>query len=123
VEAKFSAIALLALLNRVPKHQELNAVPCYTRLRNFRSLRRKFQFLEGLMKCRVPAALVVCALCALFLLSVVTPAYAYTDPNAVGLASQIITPLLIMLSAAAAFLRKQIAAGFSALSRRLRRDA
>ena len=75
------------------------------------------------MKYRVPAALVVCAFCALFLLSTTTPAYAYTDPNAVGLASQIITPLLIMLSAAAAFLRKQIAAGFSALTRRLRRDA
>lgn len=74
------------------------------------------------MKYRVPAALTV-ALCALFLLSVPTPAHAYTDPNAVGLASQIITPLLIMLSAAATFLRKQIAAGFSALTRRLRRDA
>ena len=75
------------------------------------------------MKSRVPAALVVCAFCFLLLLSATTPAYAYTDPNAVGLASQIITPLLIMLSAAAAFLRKQIAAGFSALTRRLRRDA
>lgn len=73
------------------------------------------------MKYRVPAALAVCAVCALFLVAASTPAYAYTDPNAVGLASQIITPLLIMLSAAATFLRKQIAAGFSALSRRLRR--
>jgi hypothetical protein len=75
------------------------------------------------MKYRVTAALVVCAFCALFLVSVTTPAYAYTDPNAVGLASQIITPLLIMLSAAAAFLRKQIGAAFGALTRRLRRDA
>lgn len=75
------------------------------------------------MKYRVPAALAVCAFCALLLLSLTTPAYAYTDPNAVGLASQIITPLLIMLSAALAFLRKQIAAGFTALTRRLRRDA
>jgi len=75
------------------------------------------------MKSRVPAALAVCALCVLLLVTIATPAYAYTDPNAVGLASQIITPLLIMLSAAAAFLRKQIAAGFSALTRRLRRNA
>jgi hypothetical protein len=52
-----------------------------------------------------------------------TPAYAYGDPNAVGLASQIITPLLIMLSAGAAFLRKQIRSAFIALTRRLRRDA
>jgi hypothetical protein len=73
------------------------------------------------MKYRVPAALAVCAFCALFLVSVTTPAYAYTDPNAFGLASQIITPLLLMLSAAATFLRKQIGAAFGALTRRLRR--
>ncbi len=75
------------------------------------------------MKYRLPAVLALCGLCALFLVFVTTPAYAYGDPNAVGLASQIITPLLIMLSAAAAFLRKQIGAAFGALSRRLRRDA
>jgi len=75
------------------------------------------------MKYRVPAAFAVCAFCALFLLFLTTPAYAYGDPNAVGLASQIITPLLIMASAAIAFLRKQIGAAFGALSRRLRRDA
>jgi hypothetical protein len=73
------------------------------------------------MKYRVPAAVAVCALCALFLVTVTTPAYAYTDPNAVGLASQLITPLLIMLSAGIAFLRKQIGAAFGALTRRLRR--
>jgi hypothetical protein len=78
------------------------------------------------MKCRrnVPAAVGLCVFCAVCFLLIATPAYAYTDPNAVGLASQIITPLLIMLSAAFAFLRKQIAAAFGALTRRLRgRDA
>lgn len=75
------------------------------------------------MKYRVRTGLVLCALCALFLVFLTTPAYAYGDPNAVGLASQIITPLLIMLSAGAAFLRKQIGAAFVALSRRLRRNA
>ena len=73
------------------------------------------------MKYRVPTAVALCALCALLLVTFTTPAYAYGDPNAVGLASQIITPLLIMLSAGAAFLRKQIGAAFVALSRRLRR--
>jgi hypothetical protein len=65
-------------------------------------------------------ALAVCAFCALFLMAVTTPAYAYTDPNAVGLASQIITPLLIMAGAAFAFLRKQIGAAFGAVTRRFR---
>jgi hypothetical protein len=72
------------------------------------------------MKCsrNVSAAWVVCCLCLLF---ITTPAYAYIDPNAAGLVSQIITPLLIAAAAAATFLRKQIGAVFSALSRRMRR--
>ncbi len=65
-------------------------------------------------------ALVVCALCVVFL---TTPAYAYVDPNAAGLISQIITPLLIAAAAGLTFLRKQVAEVFSALSRRLRRRA
>jgi hypothetical protein len=68
----------------------------------------------------VPAAFVVCALCLVF---VTTPAYAYTDPNAVGLASQILTPLLIAASAGLTFLRKRIRAAFGTLTRRLRRRA
>ena len=51
-----------------------------------------------------------------------TPAYAYVDPNAAGLASQILTPLLIAITAGATFLRKQIGAAFGALTRRLRRS-
>ena len=63
-------------------------------------------------------ALVVCCLSIVFF---AVPAYAYIDPNAAGLLSQIITPLLIAGAAAATFLRKQIATAFSALTRRFRR--
>ena len=69
---------------------------------------------------RFPTALVVCALCVV---CIATPAYAYIDPNAAGLVSQILTPLLIAAAAALTFLRKQIGAAFSALSRVLRRRA
>jgi hypothetical protein len=74
------------------------------------------------MKCHrnVPIALVVAVMCLVF---ITTPAYAYIDPNAAGLLSQIITPLLIAAAASVTFLRKQIGATFSALSRRLRRRA
>ena len=68
----------------------------------------------------VPIALVVALLCLLF---ITTPAYAYIDPNAAGLISQILTPLLIAGAAAATFLRKQIGAAFSSLTRRFRRGA
>jgi hypothetical protein len=65
----------------------------------------------------VPIALVVTLLS---LVLVTTPAYAYIDPNAAGLVSQIIAPLLIAAAAGVTFLRKQIGAAFSALTRRLR---
>ena len=39
----------------------------------------------------------------------------YIDPNAAGMLSQIITPLLIMAAAALTFLRKQVSAVFSAV--------
>jgi hypothetical protein len=68
----------------------------------------------------VPIALVVAVMC---LVLIATPAYAYIDPNAAGLVSQILTPLLIAAAAGLTFLRKQIGAAFSALSRRLRRRA
>lgn len=65
-------------------------------------------------------ALVVCSLC--FVL-IAPPAYGYVDPNAGGLISQILTPLLIFAAAGITFLRKQVVAAFLALSRRLRRRA
>jgi len=68
----------------------------------------------------VPVAFVVCCLCLVF---ITTPAYAYIDPNAAGLISQIITPLLVAAAAGFTFFRKQVGAVFSALSRRFRRRA
>lgn len=69
---------------------------------------------------KFPIAAVVCLLCVAF---VTTPAYAYVDPNAAGLISQILTPLLIAAAAGLTFLRKQVGAVFAGLSRRLRRRA
>jgi hypothetical protein len=67
---------------------------------------------------KFPLALVLCCVC---LVLIATPAYAYIDPNAAGLVSQILTPLLIAAAAAATFLRKQIGDLFSAVSRRFHR--
>jgi len=61
-----------------------------------------------------------CTVLAMVLLVVTIPAYAYIDPNAAGLASQILTPLLVAGAAAFTFFRKQIAALFSGVSRRFR---
>jgi hypothetical protein len=68
----------------------------------------------------VSVSLVVCCL---ILLGIATPAYAYIDPNAAGLLSQIVTPLLVAAAAGFTFFRKQVGALFSGLSRRLRRRA
>jgi hypothetical protein len=65
----------------------------------------------------------VIVICFLFVIVITIPAYGYIDPNAAGLISQIVTPLLIAAAAAATFLRKQIGSVFTALSRRLRRRA
>lgn len=45
----------------------------------------------------------------------------YIDPNAAGLLSQVITPLLIMAAAALTFLRRQVGAAFSAIAGLFRR--
>jgi len=66
-------------------------------------------------KCSTVLAVFLCLLC------IATPSYAYIDPNAAGLASQILTPLLVVLGAAFTFFRKQVLAVFDGLSRRLRR--
>jgi hypothetical protein len=50
-------------------------------------------------------------------------AYAYADPNTVGMLSQILTPLLIIVGASVTFLRQRIAALFAGVTRRLRRRA
>jgi hypothetical protein len=61
--------------------------------------------------------------CFLYVVMIATPAYAYIDPNAAGLVSQIITPLLVAAAAGLTFFRKRIAEVFSSVSRRLRRRA
>ena len=60
---------------------------------------------------------------AVVILVMTVPAYAYIDPNAAGLVSQILTPLLVAGAAAFTFFRKQIAALFSGITRRFRRGA
>ena len=65
-------------------------------------------------------ALSVCVLCVII---IATPAYAYIDPNAAGLVSQIITPLLVAAAAGLTFFRKRITEVISSVSRRLRRRA
>ena len=61
----------------------------------------------------------VLVLCCLVLIAI--PAYAYIDPNAAGLASQFLTPLLVAAAAGLTFFRKQMGAAWMGLSRRLRR--
>ena len=65
---------------------------------------------------KFPTAAVICLLCTVF---ITVPAYAYVDPNAVGLVSQILTPLLIAAGASATFFRKQVGGLLAGLLRRL----
>ena len=68
---------------------------------------------------RLPAAI----FCVAAIVLLALPAYAYIDPNAAGLLSQIITPLLVAAAAGFTFFRKQVGNLFSGISRRFRRDA
>ena len=74
------------------------------------------------MKAHRNSAIVV-IFCAIFLLSFAVPAHAYIDPNAAGLLSQIITPLLVAAAAGLTFFRRRLADLFAGLSRRFRRGA
>lgn len=47
------------------------------------------------------------------------PAYAYVNPNATNLLTQILTPLLVIVATGATFLRKQVASGFGWLADRV----
>lgn len=60
------------------------------------------------------------SLCFVFM---TIPAYGYTDPNTVGLISQILTPLVITAGATLTFLRKRIATALSGIMHRLRGKA
>jgi hypothetical protein len=61
--------------------------------------------------------------CAFSLIFITIPAYGYTDPNTVGLISQILTPLVITAGATLTFLRKRIVTALSGLMQRLRGKA
>jgi hypothetical protein len=63
-------------------------------------------------------ALVVGCMCIGF---IAIPAYGYIDPNAAGLVSQILTPLLVAAAAGFTFFRKQVGAAFASVSRFFRR--
>jgi hypothetical protein len=63
------------------------------------------------------------SLCAFSFVLITIPAYGYTDPNTVGLISQILTPLVITAGATLTFLRKRIATALSGLVHRLRGKA
>ncbi len=67
--------------------------------------------------------IVAVAFCLAVTILIVTPAYAYIDPNAAGLLSQIITPLLVAAAAGFTFFRKQVANLFAGVTRRFRRDS
>jgi len=69
---------------------------------------------------KAPAAFLVCCFCFVF---VTIPAYGYTDPNTVGLISQVLTPLLLAVGAGVTFFRKWLGSALSGISRRLRRRA
>ena len=57
-------------------------------------------------------------LCGLLLAA---PAYAYVDPNATSLLTQILTPMLIIAAASVTFLRKQTSSAIGWLADRIRR--
>jgi hypothetical protein len=61
--------------------------------------------------------------CALLVLLITVPAHAYIDPNAAGLLSQIITPLLVAAAAGLTFFRRRLSDLFAGISRRFRRGA
>jgi amino acid permease len=78
-------------------------------------------FLRSQMKHRrrLPIGVVVFVL---LFLCIATPAYAYIDPNAAGLISQILTPVIVAVGAGLTFFRKQLGALYSTVVRRLRRS-
>lgn len=56
--------------------------------------------------------------CCLALL-LATPAFGYVDPNATGLITQVLGPVLVIAATGAAFLRKQIGAAFGWIAARV----
>ena len=63
----------------------------------------------------------VALLVILYGLLTARPAFGYVDPNATGLLTQMLTPLLIVTTAGATFLRKQTLSAIGWLVDRIRR--
>ena len=57
----------------------------------------------------------------LFGLLLAMPAYAYIDPNATSMVTQILGPLLVVAAAGLTFLRKQVGSAFQWLADRITR--
>jgi hypothetical protein len=88
---------------------------------SFYGARRWFLNLLGVLMKLSRKLPIVFALGCLCLVLMTVPAYGYTDPNTVGLLSQILTPLLITAGACLTFLRKSIVDVFAGITRRFRR--
>jgi|HubBroStandDraft_4_1064222.scaffolds.fasta_scaffold555583_2 hypothetical protein len=63
----------------------------------------------------------ICFLVIVWGMLLTMPAYAYIDPNAQGLLTQILTPLLIILATALTFLRKQVGSAIHWLAGQMQR--
>ena len=72
------------------------------------------------MNSRKAFAVLVVVLC---FLSTTIPAYGYTDPNTVGMISQMLTPLVITAGTTLTLFRKRVGAVFTGLMNRLRGKA
>jgi hypothetical protein len=66
-----------------------------------------------------PSGIVVLVL--FFGLFLAVPAYAYIDPNATSLLTQVLTPVIIIAAAGMTFLRKQAGSAFGWLAGRIKR--
>ena len=56
----------------------------------------------------------------LVLVAVAAPAYAYIDPNSGGLLFQLLTPIFVVVAAALAFAKRQIAHAWTSLINQIR---
>jgi hypothetical protein len=76
--------------------------------------------MADLMKRKTNATTPLFLLATLYAVIATTPAYAYIDPNATGLISQMAAPVLLVAATAATFLRRQIRSAFLWLTGRFK---
>jgi hypothetical protein len=77
--------------------------------------------LDGVLVNRKPKISRVAILVVVYGLCLAPPAFAYVDPNATNLLTQILTPLLVIAAAGVTFLRKQTVSAFGWLADRVLR--